>query len=94
MVRDAWLVLRKDLRIEWRSKVTTSQIAPFAVLILILFAFALDNVGTCLNRNRFVIKIIVAHGEGAEEANLIFVRIDESFFGHLLIAGRVTFGFF
>jgi heme exporter protein B len=44
VVRDAWLVVKKDLRIEWRSKVTTSQIAPFAVLILILFAFALDNV--------------------------------------------------
>jgi heme exporter protein B len=44
MLHDALLVARKDLRIEWRSKVTASQIAPFAVLILVLFAFALDNV--------------------------------------------------
>ncbi len=41
--RDAALVARKDLTIEARSRVTMSQIAPFAVLILVLFAFALDN---------------------------------------------------
>lgn len=42
LLRDAVLVAGKDLRIELRSKVTTQQIAPFAVLVLILFAFALD----------------------------------------------------
>jgi len=42
MFRDAALVAGKDLRIEWRSRVTTNQVAPFAVLVLILFAFALD----------------------------------------------------
>jgi heme exporter protein B len=42
MFRDAGLVAGKDLRIEWRSRVTTNQVAPFAVLVLILFAFALD----------------------------------------------------
>src|SRR4029077_10086700 len=31
----------KDLRIELRSRVATNQVAPFAVLVLILFAFAL-----------------------------------------------------
>jgi len=40
--RDATLVASKDLRIEWRSRVGINQIAPFAVLILVLFAFALD----------------------------------------------------
>jgi heme exporter protein B len=40
--RDAALVAGKDLRIERRSRVTTQQIAPFAVLVLVLFAFALD----------------------------------------------------
>ena len=40
--RDAALVAGKDLRIEWRSRVTTNQVAPFAILVLILFAFALD----------------------------------------------------
>ena len=42
MLRDAWLVARKDLRIEWRSRVTFSQVVPFAGLVLVLFGFALD----------------------------------------------------
>ena len=42
MFRDAALVAGKDLRIELRSQVTTQQVAPFAVLMLILFAVALD----------------------------------------------------
>ncbi|MEO2125924.1 MAG: heme exporter protein CcmB [Acidimicrobiales bacterium] len=32
----------KDLRIEARSRVLTNQVAPFAVLVLVLFGFALD----------------------------------------------------
>jgi len=40
--RDAALIAGKDLRIEARSRVATNQIAPFALLVLILFAFALD----------------------------------------------------
>jgi heme exporter protein B len=40
--RDALLVAGKDLRLEARSRVTTNQVAPFAVLVLVLFAFALD----------------------------------------------------
>lgn len=42
MWRDAALVAGKDLRIEWRSRVATNQVAPFAALVLVLFAFALD----------------------------------------------------
>lgn len=42
MWRDAFLVAGKDLRIEWRSKVLFVQVAPFALLVLVLFAFALD----------------------------------------------------
>lgn len=42
LLRDAKLVAGKDLRVEWRSRVGLNQIAPFAVLILVLFAFALD----------------------------------------------------
>jgi heme exporter protein B len=40
--RDALLVAGKDLRIEARSRVATNQILPFALLVLLLFAFALD----------------------------------------------------
>lgn len=42
MWRDAALMAGKDLRIEGRSRVALNQIAPFAVLMLVLFAFALD----------------------------------------------------
>lgn len=41
MWRDALLVAGKDLRIELRSRVVVNQVAPFAVLVLVLFAFAL-----------------------------------------------------
>jgi heme exporter protein B len=42
MWRDAALVAGKDLRIELRSRVATNQVAPFAVLVLVLFGLALD----------------------------------------------------
>lgn len=42
MLRDAALIARKDLRVEVRSRVSINQIAPFAVLLLLVFAFALD----------------------------------------------------
>ena len=32
----------KDLRVELRSRVATNQVAPFALAVLVLFAFALD----------------------------------------------------
>src|SRR3954470_21630110 len=40
--RDTAVMAGKDLRIELRSRVATNQVAPFALLVLILFAFALD----------------------------------------------------
>ncbi len=42
MLTDIGLVAAKDLRIEFRSRVTVSQVVPFAALVLILFGFALD----------------------------------------------------
>ena len=42
MWRDAAVMAGKDLRIEVRSRVATNQVAPFALLVLVLFAFALD----------------------------------------------------
>jgi heme exporter protein B len=48
MWRDAWLMAGKDLRVEARSRVAIGQVAPFAVLVLVLFAFALDQRGLTL----------------------------------------------
>ncbi len=42
MFRDATLMAGKDLRVELRSRVTTQQVAPFALLLLVLFGIALD----------------------------------------------------
>ena len=42
MWHDAVLVAGKDLRIEARSRVALNQVTPFAVLVLVLFAFAID----------------------------------------------------
>ncbi len=40
MIRTAWLVARKDLRIELRSRVLIWQVVPFAVIALVLSALA------------------------------------------------------
>ncbi|MCU0267437.1 MAG: heme exporter protein CcmB [Acidimicrobiales bacterium] len=50
MLRDARLVAGKDLRLEWRSRVTIGQVAPFALLVLVLFAFAFDPDSGSLQR--------------------------------------------
>jgi heme exporter protein B len=39
----ATLVARKDLRIEWRSKVGLNQVLPFAAVVMVIFAFALER---------------------------------------------------
>ena len=41
--RIARAVAAKDLRIEWRSRVVTNQVLPFSGLVMVMFAFALDN---------------------------------------------------
>lgn len=50
MLREARLVAAKDLRIEASSRVVLVQIAPFALLVLLLFAFALDPDSGVLTR--------------------------------------------
>jgi len=40
--REVRLVAGKDLRIEGRTRVTAQQIVPFGLIVLLLFAFALD----------------------------------------------------
>ena len=42
LLHEAVLVAGKDLRIEARSRVTAQQILPFGLVVLLLFAFALD----------------------------------------------------
>jgi len=42
LLRQALLVAGKDLRIEARSRVALNQVVPFGIVVLVLFAFALD----------------------------------------------------
>lgn len=42
LAQEAALVAGKDLRIETRSRVALQQIVPFGMIVLLLFAFALD----------------------------------------------------
>jgi heme exporter protein B len=48
MWRDALLVAGKDVRIELRSRVALWQVLPFALLVLVLFGFALGPGPTAL----------------------------------------------
>ena len=41
---DIGFITGKDLKIELRSRVLTNQVAPFALMILVLFGIALDAV--------------------------------------------------
>ena len=50
MLKTMRLVAGKDLRIEARSRVATNQVLPFAVVVLVLFAFALDPDSGALRR--------------------------------------------
>jgi len=42
LAQEVMVVAGKDLRIEARSRVTAQQIVPFGLVVLLLFAFALD----------------------------------------------------
>ncbi|HET6811780.1 MAG TPA: heme exporter protein CcmB [Acidimicrobiales bacterium] len=48
--RAAALVAGKDLRIERRARVGAQQVAPFALVVLVLFAFAFDANHTLLRQ--------------------------------------------
>lgn len=50
MFREAMLVVRKDLLIERRSLIGAIHVVPFALVLLVLFAFALDPDRGTLNR--------------------------------------------
>ena len=50
MWHDAALVASKDVRVELRSRVTTTQVAPYAILVLLLFGFAFDQNHTLLSQ--------------------------------------------
>jgi heme exporter protein B len=42
--RLAMLIARKDLQVEWASRVVINQVLPFAAIVMVMFAFALTGV--------------------------------------------------
>ncbi|HBX76220.1 MAG TPA: hypothetical protein DEG43_01100 [Acidimicrobiaceae bacterium] len=50
VLRAAVMVCRKDLRMEWRTKATISYVVPFVLIVVVLFAFALDTDPVLLRR--------------------------------------------
>ena len=50
MLADAWLIAGKDLRLEARSRVAVTQVVPFVLAVVVLFAFALDPDSGALRR--------------------------------------------
>lgn len=50
MISAVWMIARKDLLIEWRSRVTLNQVAPLGLLTLVVFAFAFDANQSLLSR--------------------------------------------
>jgi heme exporter protein B len=75
--RTALLIAMKDLRVEARSRIILVQVLPFAALVMVLFAFALDS-DTVLQRvspgliwmaTVFSLLIVVQRSFGIETAD-------------------------
>jgi heme exporter protein B len=41
--RTTWLIAKRDLLVEWRSRVALNQVYPFAGIVMVMFGFAIDN---------------------------------------------------
>ena len=75
MLRDAWAVFAKDLRIEAKTRVGLWQVLPFAVIALVTFAFALGPgksalsaaaAGMCWVGVAFSSVLVVGRSQGIE----------------------------
>jgi heme exporter protein B len=38
-----WLIAKRDLLVEWRSRIALNQVYPFAGIVMVMFGFAIDN---------------------------------------------------
>jgi heme exporter protein B len=38
-----WLVAKRDLLVEWRSRIALNQVYPFAGIVMVMFGFAIDD---------------------------------------------------
>jgi heme exporter protein B len=42
-LQSALLIARRDLLVEWRSRVALNQVLPFAAVVMVMFGFAIDD---------------------------------------------------
>jgi heme exporter protein B len=38
-----WLIAKRDLLVEWRSRIALNQVYPFAGIVMVMFGFAIDD---------------------------------------------------
>lgn len=58
VTRVAWLIARKDLRIEVRSRTALNQVLPFSVIVMVMFAFALERLPTPANSGNTLLELV------------------------------------
>ncbi|HUY06039.1 MAG TPA: heme exporter protein CcmB [Acidimicrobiales bacterium] len=95
MVRDALHIARKDLRIEWRTRITAFQVIPFAVVVIVLFGFALGPDPARLENAApgvFWLAVLLASVLGVERS--IAIELREGAFDGLRLAGFDPAGIF
>jgi len=54
----AGLVARKDLRVEGRGRVALNQVLPFAFIVMVMFAFALERLPTPANTGDTLLELV------------------------------------
>lgn len=77
MIREIQMIVRKDLRIEWITRVTSLQVVPFGVVVIVLFGFALGPDPTRLEPAApgvFWLAVLLSAVLGVQRAVAIEVR--------------------
>ncbi len=87
-MRDAALIAGKDLRLEWRSKVGVGQVLPFSLLVVLLFAFALDPDRGVLDRvTSGLYWVVVLFSSVLTVERAFSVEADDGIFDALRLSG-------
>ena len=92
VARTAWLIARKDLRIEWKSRVITNQVVPFAGVTMVIFTIAVT--GSVPRRRVWLLgteigSAISTIGWDRSHSWLSVTRLDGSIHGRLNRVSRV-----
>jgi heme exporter protein B len=89
MLRKAWLICLKDLRMELRGKESLNAALAFALVVLILFSFAIDPTSEQIREITGGLLWILFAFSGVLLVNRTFVREQGNECLNILIAARV-----